>query len=494
MANAYRKSKEKPIVIDWRPDRDLTVPVYSQIVDYFSEQIFRGNWMGGQVLPSQRRLAELFGVNRSTIVEAMCELTAMGLLEGHYGGGTQIASDSWTTMIQPKTPDWQNYIRAGHFRSNLPTVQAINYLEFQEGIVRMSTGEFSPDLMPAGLVKQALAGLSRRKLYLNYPDPLGLPEMRAAVQGYLGQRGIDVSASCILITSGALQALQLISNGIVRTRSTIYMESPSYLNSLNIFQTAGAVLEGVPMDEDGPCPWMIRYHQNIPSHSLLYTIPTFQNPTGRVMPEARRQEILRFCAKNHMPIIEDDVFCDLWLDEAPPPPIKALDKNGVVLYVGSVSKCFSPGLRVGWLVGPEPVVERLADIKMQVDYGVSALSQQVAAELLNSGLYGQGTREVREQLRRRRSLMLELLERHFTGLAQWTVPAGGFFIWIQLKNRVSAERVFRAALKQGLLVPPGSMYGAGFASCLRLTFGYLSEEEMASSMSRLADIVRSLRT
>ena len=485
--------RKKSIEIDWRPDRQSSTPLYNQIVTYFSEQIFRGNWVGGQVVPSQRRLAELFGVNRSTIVEAMYELTAMGLLEGHYGGGTQIASDSWTTMIQPQTPDWQNYIRASHFRSNIPTVQAINYLEFKEGIVRMSTGEFSPDLMPAELVKQAMAGLSRRKLHLNYPDPLGLPEMRSAVQGYLKKQGIDVSTSGILITSGALQALQLISNGIVHTKSTIYMESPSYLNSLNIFQSTGAVLEGVPMDEDGACPWMIRYHQSAPCHSLLYTIPTFQNPTGQVMPEGRRREILRFCAQNHMPVIEDDVFCDLWLDAPPPRPIKSMDQNGVVLYVGSLSKCFSPGLRVGWLVGPEPVVERLADIKMQVDYGVSALSQQVAAELLASGLYDQGMQEVRAQLRRRRTLMLELLERYFRGLARWTVPAGGFFIWIQLENRVSAERVFHLALKQGLLVPPGSIYGPAFSSCLRLTFGYLSEEEMECGMRCLADIIRSLR-
>ena len=484
---------KKTILIDWKPDRESDTPLYSQIVTYFSEQIFRGNWVGEQIVPSQRALAQMFGVNRSTIVEAMNELTAMGLLEGHYGGGTQIAGNSWTTMIQPQTPDWQNYIRASHFRSNIPTVQAINYLEFQEGIVRMSTGEFSPGLMPAELVKQALASLSQRKLHLNYPDPLGLPEMRGAVQGYLKKQGIDVSPSCILITSGALQALQLISNGIVHTKSTIYMESPSYLNSLNIFQSTGAALEGVPMDQDGACPWLIRSHQNAPCHSLLYTIPTFQNPTGLVMPESRRREVLRFCAQNHMPVIEDDVFCDLWLDEPPPPPIKSLDQNGVVLYVGSLSKCFSPGLRVGWLVGPEPVVERLADIKMQVDYGVSALSQQAAAELMSSGLYDQGMQEVRAQLRRRRTLMLELLERHFSGLASWSVPAGGFFIWIQLKNRISAERVFQLALKQKLLVPPGSIYGPSYSSCMRLTFGYLSEEEMARSMGRLAEIVRSLR-
>ena len=280
--------------------------------------------------------------------------------------------------------------------------------------------------------------------------------------------------------------------GIVQAKSTVYVESPSYLGSLNIFQSVGAKLQGVPLDASGILPWMIREPQSNGCHSLLYTIPTFQNPTGCVMPVSRRKEVLKYCKENHMPVIEDDVFRDLWLDEMPPPPIKALDQSGSVVYIGSLSKCFSPGLRLGWLVGPESVVQRLADVKMQMDYGVSVLTQQVVEELFRSGLYYTGVNTIRQQLRERRDLMMRLLEKYFGDLAEWNRPAGGFFIWVRLKNRVLSEQLFNRALKEGLLILPGSVYDMGYSSSLRLTYGYLSAEEMELGMRRLSEILRDM--
>ena len=480
------------ISIDWKPDRMSKTPLCSQIVSYFSMKISSGDWVSDQVLPSQRRLSEQFGVNRSTIVDAMDELTSMGMIESWFGGGTHIANDSWSLLMQDKAPDWKSYIKAGEFRSNVPTVQIINRLEFEDGITRLSTGELSPELMQSELTKKAMSNLSDRDMFMNYPDPLGMPGLRKALQNHLGKIGIDVPLPCILVVSGALQALLLISMGIVHTKSTVYLESPSYLGSLNIFQSVGAELREVPMDASGIMPWIIQKPQSENRHSLLYTIPTFQNPTGCVMPVSRRREVLKYCSANHMPIIEDDVFRDLWLDEPPPPPIKALDKSGSVVYIGSLSKCFAPGLRLGWLVGPESVVQRLADMKMQMDYGVSVLIQQVGEELLRSGLYDTGVNAIREQLWMRRDLMMRLLEKYFWDLAEWNRPAGGFFVWVKLKNRVSVEHLFNRALKEGILILPGSVYNMGYSSSFRLTFGYLSPEKMEEGLKRLADILRVL--
>lgn len=445
------------------------------------------------MLPSQRRLSELFGVNRSTIVEAMEELTSLGMIESGFGRGTRIANDSWSLLMQDKAPDWQSHIKAGGFRSNVPTVQIINHLEFEKGITRMSTGELSPELMQTELTREVLSNLSTRNLFMNYPDPLGMLGLRSAIQDYLREIGIDAPLSCILVVSGALQALQLICMGIVQTKSTVYVESPSYLRSLNIVQSVGAEIKGVPMDADGIQPWMIQRPQsNTICHSLLYTIPTFQNPTGCVMPESRRMEVLKCCKQNHMPVIEDDVFRDLWLDKAPPPPIRAMDKNGSVVYIGSLSKCFSPGLRLGWLVGPESVVQRLADVKMQMDYGVSVLTQQVVEELLRSGRYNTGVNTIRQHLRERRDIIIYLLEKYFGDLAEWNRPAGGFFIWVRLKKRTSAEQLFNRALKEGLLILPGSVYDMGYSSAFRLTYGYLSPQEMETGVKRLSEILRSM--
>lgn len=479
----------KTILIDWKPDRKSGIPLYSQIVSYFSSKISNGDWVSGQLIPPQRALSELFGVNRSTIVEAMNELASLGMIESEFGGGTRITNDTWSLMMRGKVPNWQSYIESSGFHSNIPEVQRINQLEFEDGFIRLGTGELSGDLLPSSLVKKALSRLSEKRLFINYPDPLGLPGLRQAVCTHLKQYDIDLAPSCILIVSGALQALQLIASGLVQSKSTIYVESPSYINSLKMFQSSGAHLESLPTDNSGVLPWTIRAGEYSVRDSMLYTIPTFQNPTGSVMPLSRRMEILNYCKEHRLPIVEDDVLRDLWLDSPPPPPIKSLDEKGSVIYIGSISKCFAPGMRIGWVAGPESVIQRLADVKMQMDYGVSSVVQQLVEELLKSGLYYEGTDQVRRQLRGQRDLMMDILNRYFYDIADWRKPEGGFFVWLKLKKRISANKIYDLALKEKMLINPGGMYDKKFDSCIRLTYGYLPPDQLDRHLKRLSEII-----
>ncbi|MDE1376706.1 PLP-dependent aminotransferase family protein, partial [Bacillus licheniformis] len=174
-------------------------------------------------------------------------------------------------------------------------------------------------------------------------------------------------------------------------------------------------MAGLQMDEEGLIPERIKMTPNMRTKAILYTNPCFQNPTGVLMSKKRREGILAFSEQHLRPIIEDDIYRELWIDAPPPAPMKAMDKNGRVLYIGSFSKTLSPGLRIGWIVGPEPVIERLSDIKMQTDYGSSSLSQRVAAEWLTSGLYQKHLENVREQLKIRRSFVLHVLETELEG-------------------------------------------------------------------------------
>ena len=185
---------------------------------------------------------------------------------------------------------------------------------------------------------------------------------------HLKKQGIDADPSCILITSGSLQALQLISVCMLKPGSVVYTEAPSYLKSLQVFPSAGIKLSGIPMDQEGIRYWNIdsrigAKNAAATENALLYTIPTFHNPTGILMSERRRQELFRFCAGNRLPIIEDNAYGELWFDEKPPKPLKAMDRHGMILYLGTISKTLAPGLRIGWLVGPESVVERLGDVQ-----------------------------------------------------------------------------------------------------------------------------------
>ncbi|MEG1573397.1 MAG: PLP-dependent aminotransferase family protein, partial [Bacteroidales bacterium] len=362
--NHLKDKYTKQIEIDWMPDKSSAEPLYKQIVSYLCRKISSGDWTVGSKLPSQRAMSTLFGVNRSTVVAALEELTAYGIIEADSGKGTVIASNTWSILMSSAPTDWGKYINSGYFKENMTTIQTINKQEFKEGMIRLGTGELSPSLFPTQIMKNILERLPDQIPSLNYLGPLGLLELREALSKRLATKGIDAPPSSILITSGSLQALQLISLCILKRGSTVYTEAPTYLKSLQLFQSAGIHLKGIPMDQEGLSYWHMKEITTRQENALVYTIPTFQNPTGIVMSQERRTEFYRFCSNHRLPIIEDDAYGELWFEEEPPKSMKSMDHSGNVLYLGSISKTMAPGLRIGWIVGPSSVIERLGDVKM----------------------------------------------------------------------------------------------------------------------------------
>ncbi|MNS67375.1 HTH-type transcriptional regulator NorG [compost metagenome] len=237
---------------------------------------------------------------------------------------------------------------------------------------------------------------------------------------------------------------------------------------------------------------MIASYARQSSGALLYTIPSFHNPTGILMSEERRRRLLDACSEVSLPVLEDDVYRELWLETPPPLPLKALDKKGMVVYMGSLSKMVSPGLRIGWIAGPEPVIDRLADLKMQTDYGSSQLSQWAAREWLSSGMHEEHMDSLRSKLRARRDAAAAMLDRHFRDLAEWQLPTGGFYIWLKLYKAPAPRLLFEAALKEGILLNPGHLYDPEAVDCLRLSYAYARIADLERGISRLAAIIRQL--
>lgn len=476
--------------IEWQPNKKDPMPLYKQIAGYIKEKIQEGAWPIYSKLPSQRELTRLFQVNRSTLITALEELIADGILESKVGSGVWVANNTWSLLTSATQVNWNNYVDAGAYLPNLTTIQEINRCEFKEGIIRLGTGELSPELIPSQGLQQVLAEIPSELLTFGYEEPKGLFFLRQQVSLYLESLGIHATPSSILIVSGALQALQLICSGLLPSDAGIFLEKPSYLFSLRLFQSMAIRLRGLPMDQEGLQPAPLRYQRTCKNASVLYTIPCFHNPTGRVMSAERRREILTLCQEQQLPIIEDDVYRDVWLDTEPPLPLKALDKSGLVIYIGSLSKALSPGLRIGWVVGPEPVVERLADIKMQNDYGSSSLSQWVAAEYLASGLYHQHLEELRPQLKLRRKAASEALKLYFSDIAAWEIPQGGFYIWLTLTQPVSMPKLFKMALSEGLLINPGSLYDPLSNRQIRLSYSYADPSLLKEGYHRLAGMIK----
>lgn len=330
---------------------------------------------------------------------------------------------------------------------------------------------------------------------LGYVEPLGMPTLRQALADYARKRGLIVAPSSILITSGALQGLQLISAGLLRGGATVYVEDPTYVKSLQVFQSAHLRLCGLPMDDQGLSLEALEKHLRQSSdrgNSVLYTIPTNHNPTGRTLSRRRRIQLLELCNRYDLPIIEDGAYEELTFDGTPPPSLKSLDPGGRVLYLGSVSKSLAPGLRIGWMIAPEPVVQRLGDVKMQIDYGASSLSQQVLARFLTSGRYEQYLDGLRCELQRRCQAACQSLAEVFADMADWQVPQGGFYIWLTFRSRLPMELLFRKAVSAGVLINPGDIYSSRHTQSLRLSYAYTTPEEFRRAVSQLAVVVRSL--
>ncbi|OZG61628.1 GntR family transcriptional regulator [Bifidobacterium myosotis] len=526
-----------PLHIDWKPDRTADRPVTGQIVDFMCERIASGAWPIGARLPSQRALSEAFGVNRSTVIAAIEELADYGIVEGRHGAGTRIISNTWSLMLSG-APDWADYVSSGFFKANNDTIQAINRYEFDPTKTRLGTGELDPRLFPRRMWRRVAHEAAEEIDALGYPPPEGLDVLREAIAVHMRDWGVECRPEQVLISSGALQGLQMISVSLLSSGSTVVAEAPSYIKSLQVFQSAGMKLAGVPMDGQGidvgalgeVLGWSgvsgravssslgssgvagpaivsgaaasavsVRASSQVgrtgvsgrsaSGGAVLYTIPTNHNPTGITMSAQRRRMLIDACVAGRLPIIEDCAYQDLVFDGDVPPSLKTFDDTGMVITVGSASKALAPGLRIGWIVADERIVHRLADVKMQMDYGAGTLNQWVFARFLTSGMYAEYLETLRGELRRRRDAALETLDRLFAGRAHWNTPGGGFYIWLTFDEPVRMGRLFQRALERGVLLNPGDIYDFESDNALRLSYAYTTPEEFARAAAALAALV-----
>lgn len=467
--------------MNWKPDRSLPISLTKQIAGWIAEQISTGQWPSGTKLPAQRQLALSLGVNRSTVQEAIDELKADGILSSKVGSSTYVSNDSWNLLLKKKQPNWQRYIELGIHKPNYQIIQLINDFEQDDSIIRLSTGELAPNLLPTSQIQDSLKKLELDGKGIGYSSPQGSLKLRSALSSYLKKRGIAAAPEHICIVSGALQALQLIALGLLEAGSIVFHDEFSYLNSIHPFQSFGMNLQSI-RDSEQPGDFIQQRRGN--RQGIYYVIPTLHNPTGTVWSLEEKQSFYMLCQTLQLPIIEDDVYFELSFEE-PTPPLKSMDTSGQVLYLGSMSKTLSPGLRIGWVVAPTPVIKRIADIKMQMDYGSSAFSQEIAAHWLSSGLYEKHIKQLKLELKRRADRMEALLEKYFGDIASWESPQGGFYIWLKFHQPIVTTDFFMKLLKHKVLINPGYIYEAKDAYHIRLSYAYASDTEMHQGLQLL---------
>lgn len=474
--------------MEWKPDKQSGEPVYQQIIKQLERQIIDGELPPGTVLPAERALARRYGVNRGTVSAAYEELRASGLLQSLQGSGTWVSRHLWGVQ---QIPNWHKYTNGGAFLPAYPLSKRIGEACFAPGIINLAKAELSTPMISA-LPLERLSRIHEAGLELGYAHPKGSPKLREVLAVHLRtQYGITASPEEILVTSGAQQALHLLSLCLLSPGDAVAMEGPSYFYSLPLFISAGLRLYRLPMDDAGVLPEQIRFLHQKHKIRMVFVNPTYHNPTGIVWSESRRRQVLEICQELRLPLVEDDAYGALTLPgrAKPPLPIKAIDKSGVVLYVNSMSKTVAPGLRIGWLAGPRSVIERLADAKQQMDFGTSSISQQLAASFLDGASWSTQMERLSSYLLEQRQTMLDALEKEAGDFFSWNDPEGSFHFWCRLHRPLDEEELLEAMIREGVVCTPGSVYGAE-AGWLRLTYSWESKAGIQEGIRRLTRVLR----
>jgi 2-aminoadipate transaminase len=307
--------------------------------------------------------------------------------------------------------------------------------------------------------------------------------------------GIACAADDILITSGSLQALDLVNGVLLARGDTIITEAETYQGSLNRWTRLGVNAIGIPLDRDGMRMDALAAalddlkRRNVRA-KYIYTVPTVQNPTGTILTLERREELLRLAAKHGVPIFEDDCYADLIWDGKRPPALHAMSKHGGVVHIGSFSKSIAPALRVGYIVAEWALLSRMLAIK--TDAGSGALEQMVLGEYC-AAHFDSHVPKLTHGLRAKLETMMDALNEHFGTAAEFDDPKGGIFLWVKLPDQVDTLKLYQAALAAGVAINPGPEWTTDKAygkSRTRLCFASPSHEEIRAGIATLAEICR----
>src|SRR5437588_4655387 len=282
-------------------------------------------------------------------------------------------------------------------------------------IISLAPGNPSPDLLRADIILTRFADglLSARQSALGYGPVEGLHSLRRAIAASMRKRGVAVDAQHILILSGSTQGIGLIGRFLLNPGDEVVVEVPTYLGAIQAFRALGARVIGVPIDSDGIRTDLLESILARHRPRLIYTLPTFQNPTGVVMSPERRRRLLLLAKRYQTPILEDDPYGEIYFEGKQPQPLKALDTAGQVLYLSTFSKILAPGLRVAWLAAPEVMIERLTLHKQIFDLNTNAIGQWAVSEIIRRNLLDDHLDMLRQRYKRKRDVMLEAIAAHW---------------------------------------------------------------------------------
>lgn len=454
-------------------DKNGAVPLYRQLVRQLRDQITEGRLAAHYRLPSERNLAAQLGINRTTVLQAYRQLRDEGFIASHVGKGTFVQDRAQAAPPITHNPPWPLLFSDYSNRFTYHDLASANQAQNLTGVIDFATGSPNPQAIPDELLRQVSLKAFASHDFDGQPEsPIeGFPELRELLARHMRRdRAIRCEPGNIMVLSGSEQGIDLCVRAFINPGDCILVEQYTFFPALQAFRSAGARVVAVPLDGNGMRTDLLDAYCTRFHPKLIYTIPTFHNPTGTTMPADRRCTLLETAMRNQCLILEDDPYGELAYatggmgnrDIANPvvTPLKGMENSGYVVYLSTFSKTVAPGLRTGWLIADTHVVSRLAALRTLVDQHTSSSSQRICIQLLRANLVSEHVKRLRDDNAKKLEAFCTAMARYAKNRLLWSRPAGGYYVWASLPPGMHGETVLNAARRRGVSFMPGCIFDA----------------------------------
>jgi GntR family transcriptional regulator / MocR family aminotransferase len=478
-------------------DRSSVVPIYLQISNSLIMLIKRGVLASGIKLPGTRRLADMLAIHRQTAVRAYEELYTQGWLELRAAKGTFVSGQ--LPEVHPQKlqgadnqkfiyPKQTGYTLQANELLNRSVLKANMQLGFDDGFpdVRLAPWDV--------LIRQYRSILNRsfQKHLLSYSDTLGNTFLREQLANFLNQtRGLPIHSENLLITRGCIMGIHLVAQTLLKPNDLVAVTQLGYVTAEMIFRQAGADLVRVPFDENGIIVEELAQICQKKPIKLLYITPHHHYPTTVTLSAERRIQLLQLADKQGFIILEDDYDYDYHYTGNPILPLASADVNGMVIYVGSLSKVLAPAVRIGYVVAPANLIQELANLRRIIDRQGDSILEQAVGELIAEGELKRHLKKVQKIYQQRRELFGELLNEYCAKFIDYKLPNGGMAVWANFVPEINLATLAQTAKEQSLYLANGKGYSLDneVVNSARMGFANLNESEMIEGLILLKKIL-----
>ena len=467
------------------------LPLYEAVAQDIANLVRDGTLRPGERIPSVRRLSVQKRVSISTVLQAYSVLENTGVIEARPQSGYYVRAK----RERPLEPALSSPSAAATFVGVNALVERTLVARKRSGIVPLGEACPSPELLPTAKLRRLLASVSARHAVslTAYAFPPGNEKLRRQIARHALDGGCNLHGDDIIVTNGCMEALNLCLRAVAKAGDTIALESPTYFGLLQIIESLGMKALEIPTHpRDGISIEALELATRKRGVKACVVMANVGNPLGSVMPDERKRRLVALLAERDIPLIEDDVYGDLYYGAARPRTAKAFDRAGMVLLCSSFTKALAPGFRVGW-VAPGRFRAQVEMVKFINSVATPEILQLTLAEFLESGGYERHLRALRRTFAQQVQRTSAAIFDYFPAGTRVTRPQGGFVLWVELLPRCDALRLHREALAENIGLMPGPMFSAAknaYRNCLRLSCGYPWSSRIDQALLRLGELAK----